>query len=406
MKWILFGVIFVSYMVFISAAVEISETMPNPEGADDASQPVGEWVELYNNGQEPLNLTGYIFKDNHDDHRLPLEGILFSQSYLVIYRDGDRDFSLNNDEDSVRLFSPEGELGDEMRYTSSSEGMSWSKVNGEWQLTNPTPGRENAVLDSTSCDYAIAIVPASLIFSSDIDFTVFVHRLQGTSHPVTIRGTLETVAGRIVKEYAPWTNRTLPTVEEKEYSPNLPSDTYLVRFWLEDVSCEDMNHTNDEANTLIAVRSSSPENESTLSIERLSLGKDNKTMWGDALPVTIHIYKGEESKKTGELYVEKNGKKASPMVKITMPEKYTSYDLTVPLTLDTNCGTSFPDGTAKVILEAFGQQVEASFVVGGINSKDCSTSEEPKTRQQKESSASKREPSSKLTYTLPELSKT
>ena len=107
-------------------------------------------------------------------------------------------------------------------------------------------------------------------------------------------------------------------------------------------------------------------------------------MWGDALPVTIHIYKGEESKKTGELYVEKNGKKASPMVKITMPEKYTSYDLTVPLTLDTNCGTSFPDGTAKVILEAFGQQVEASFVVGGINSKDCSTSEEPKTRRQEE----------------------
>ena len=235
MKWILFGVIFVSYMVFISAAVEISETMPNPEGADDASQPGGEWVELYNNGQESLNLTGYIIKDNHDGHRLPLEGILFSQSYLVIYRDGDRDFSLNNDEDSVRLFSPEGELGDEMRYTSSSEGMSWSKVNGEWQLTNPTPGRENAVLDSTSCDYAIAIVPASLIFSSDIDFTVFVHRLQGTSHPVTVRGTLETVAGRIVKEYAPWTNRTLPTVEEKEYSPNLPSDTYLVRFWLEDV---------------------------------------------------------------------------------------------------------------------------------------------------------------------------
>ncbi|MEK6901616.1 MAG: lamin tail domain-containing protein [Nanoarchaeota archaeon] len=409
MNRILFCLIFVSSMAYASAVVELTEIVPNPEGADDAHQPQGEWVELYNYGEEPVNLTGYVLKDDHDDHRLPLDAVLSPQSYFVIYRDGDRDFSLNNEGDSVRLFSLGGELIDEMRYNSSPEGMSWSKINGEWQLASPTPKAENTVSTSTSCDYALTLVPASLVFLSDVDFTVFIHRLQGISYPLTVRGTVETVAGKVVKEYAPWTNRTLPATEEKEYSPRLPSGTYLVHFWLEHVSCDDTNRTNDEANILIAVRSSEQENNSTLSIERLSLGKDNTTMWGDALPVTVHIYKGDESKQVGELYAEMNGKKVSPAVKITMPEKYTSYDLTVSLLLDTNCDTSLPDGTAKVILEAFGQQVEMPFTVERTNPKYCPSPEKPekpeksKTQKREEPFISQKDTPSKLTYTLPEI---
>ncbi len=411
--FILFGCILTS----VSAVVEITEFIPNPEGADDAPQPGGEWVELYNNGKELFNITGYVLKDNNDNHILSLDGFIPAHSYFVAYRDGDRDFSLNNDDDTVRLFSPEGELVDGKEYASSTEGMSWSKIHGEWRQASPTPGRENIPATPVACDDALSIISSSLIFSSDVEFTVVVHRFQGTAHPVTVRGTIETIDGRVVKEYAPWTNRTLPTMEEKDYSPSLPEGTYLIRFWMEDDSCGDINETNNQDAVLIAVRSSSfslGEN-STLEIERISLGKDNSSRWGDAVPITIHVYKGDESKQTGELYVEIDGKRVSLLAKVSMPKKYTFYDLTLSIQLDTNCKREFPDGIADVVLEAFGQEVRAPFVVAGANDALCQSlpasdsspkqkKEEPSgdgesSRQQSEQG----EQRSKLTFFLPEI---
>ena len=52
------GVIFLLLVVsisFISASIVINEFDPNPLGADAGN----EWVELYNTGSSPVDLTGY-----------------------------------------------------------------------------------------------------------------------------------------------------------------------------------------------------------------------------------------------------------------------------------------------------------------------------------------------------------
>ena len=41
-----------------SGSVCINEVIPNPNGADDANYPNGEWFELYNNGGMDVDLTG------------------------------------------------------------------------------------------------------------------------------------------------------------------------------------------------------------------------------------------------------------------------------------------------------------------------------------------------------------
>ncbi len=106
--------------------VVLNEFVPNPIGDDDAPIPkgsdddTGEWVELYNRGDLPVDVAGWYLYDAYDDHELIIsasnsdnngdtddagETIVPVGGFLVVYRNGDSDFSLNNSGDEeVRLF--------------------------------------------------------------------------------------------------------------------------------------------------------------------------------------------------------------------------------------------------------------------------------------------------------------
>lgn len=79
-----------------------------------------DWFEIYNNGNEELDLTGWIFKDGHPAHQytFPDNTILMPGAYLVVARDseaftafyptisnviGSFDFSLGNSGDKISL---------------------------------------------------------------------------------------------------------------------------------------------------------------------------------------------------------------------------------------------------------------------------------------------------------------
>ncbi|MBS3117619.1 lamin tail domain-containing protein [Candidatus Woesearchaeota archaeon] len=126
----------------------ISEFLANPEGADNAPAPDGEWVELYNDGPVPINLLGVVLKDSFDTHQLIISDvhvhgslIISPFSYLVIYRNGDGDFSLNNDGlENVRLFDPNGNLLDDVSYGDTLEGSSWTFIGNGWVQASPSLG--------------------------------------------------------------------------------------------------------------------------------------------------------------------------------------------------------------------------------------------------------------------------
>jgi len=134
--------------------------MPDPVGDDDALMPEGEWVELRNLGDADVNASGWVLYDSDDAHELYItstntdtgNAIIPSNGWLVVYRDGDSDFSLNQGADEVRLYDgypvEESDLIDKTNYTYSNENISWARIpdgTGTFKESEPTPGKTNEI---------------------------------------------------------------------------------------------------------------------------------------------------------------------------------------------------------------------------------------------------------------------
>ncbi|MDD5152493.1 MAG: TasA family protein [Candidatus Pacebacteria bacterium] len=144
----------------IGKAVVLNEVLPNPTGLDDAPMPGGEWVELYNNSNVSFDLNGWYIYDSTDVGEVPVDNAhtgsgttIASHGFLVVYRNGDGDFILNNDADSIRLFTNRISLGgvlvDSYSWTTEKpEGFSYARIPdgvGAWVDPIPTPGTSNKV---------------------------------------------------------------------------------------------------------------------------------------------------------------------------------------------------------------------------------------------------------------------
>ncbi len=126
----------------------ISEFLPDPIGEDRAPRPGGEWVELYNYGEEALDLRGLLLQDKRNmtvtisDVHLDTP-VLAPSTYGVVYLNGQ--LLLNNEGlEFVRLATSTKVL-DETSYSFSQEGLSWSKDLEEdvFTLAHPTPSAEH-----------------------------------------------------------------------------------------------------------------------------------------------------------------------------------------------------------------------------------------------------------------------
>jgi len=151
--------------------VVINEFLPNPIGSDDALMPAGEWIELFNKDTKTIELTGWYLTDADADHKLPItiansvssnpatSGLsLAPGEYLVVFRNGDSDFSLNNDKwgDAIHLWSKYHIVVDEHTYTwllgdTIYENKSFARIpdgSANWIDPVPTPGEPNRLSES------------------------------------------------------------------------------------------------------------------------------------------------------------------------------------------------------------------------------------------------------------------
>ena len=140
--------------------LSISEFLPDPEGDDIAPMPSGEWVEIYNSGSAALSLEGLILYDSSNNEMYitktnTIDGtIIPPNGYMVVYRNSEGDFSLNNDGyEELKFYDRNENLLDSISYSDSSEGSSFAKANGIWQKTKPTPGSENVNYSDSSQSY-------------------------------------------------------------------------------------------------------------------------------------------------------------------------------------------------------------------------------------------------------------
>jgi len=137
--------IFLDYSV-----IKINEFLPNPEGDDDASMPSGEWIEVYNSGEQSLDLLGFKIKDESgkellfDNTHVKDSTIIQPESFLIVYVNGKYGFLNNEGSEKLILTDFKDKSLDEITYSESKEGLSWSKINDEWRMTPPTLGMKNS----------------------------------------------------------------------------------------------------------------------------------------------------------------------------------------------------------------------------------------------------------------------
>ena len=359
--------------------LEITEVMVDPLGDDFALKPFGEWIELHNSGPVTLSLAGLVLYDSDDHHELYLTNSntnsleLCPGCYTIVYRDGDSDFDLSKIQDQVKLFTgypvAEHKLIDEVSFSQAVEGMSYSQFVEGWFKVGPTSGTEN--IYTSGCDWGLDLELNTSIFESDVDFQLRVSRLVGLSQKITVRGLISDVFGNEIKDYSPWTNKIVLNTASNSYSPNLKEGVYEIKFWLENMTCQDNNLGNNLAKRLIAINPAPPNKTSTLEIERSYLGNDHKVEWGDQFTVKINIYKGNETRYSVQTWVEKEGVKISSVSKISLLDGYTAYPLTIHIQLIPNCNQKISSGQATVVVEGLGLRSEQEITLQGVDQNIC-----------------------------------
>ncbi|MBW2963407.1 lamin tail domain-containing protein [Candidatus Woesearchaeota archaeon] len=364
-------------------ALQISEFLPDPIGGDDAAKPWGEWIEIYNPTETPMDLDGLVFYDKDDDHELYIVDttttsgtIIQAGSYLVIYRNEDSDFALNNDGyEEVRLADGypinSSNLIDSVSYSGSVEGMSWSKIEGGWYKSLATPGSENARVNG--CDWEIKVLPWEPIvgLGEEINFDVVVKRNYGEPAIVTVNGTIEDFFGKTVKTYVPWTDEDITTSRTKVYTPNLGDDVYKISFRITELDCQDNDLSNNIDSKVIVVNPKYKIFDSSLEIEEIYLGNDDEAEWGDRIRVKVNIYKGDETKYSVQLYAEKDGEIISKRTKTSVFDKFTNYTLTLPVQLEPNCDGYYRDGKYDLVLEGLDKEDKVDFRIEGKDKELC-----------------------------------
>jgi hypothetical protein len=117
---------------FGKTKIFISEILPNPDG-DDLE---GEFVEIYNASDFPVNLTDWMLDDmegGSKPYKLKDDNnIIEAGNYFIINRT-ESGVILNNSYDQVRLIDSNNNLVDEVEYRSTFNGKSYVKnENGDW----------------------------------------------------------------------------------------------------------------------------------------------------------------------------------------------------------------------------------------------------------------------------------
>ena len=136
-------------------AVRISEVMAsNKSTLADQKGGFGDWLELFNAGDQPVQLEGFLLRCGKGEWTFP-QRILQPGEYLVVFCDrsdaivGEElhtDFAISAEGEKIRLFSADGVQQDSFPPTAMGEDVSACKDGEESILLSlwPTPGYENS----------------------------------------------------------------------------------------------------------------------------------------------------------------------------------------------------------------------------------------------------------------------
>ena len=142
--------------------VLINEVMPNPFSTDSKPAPDGEWIELYNNGTDSVNLTGwsliaggFSIIDINEDSRPNAtdDNILQPDGYMLVWRNGST-FRMGNAAEQLALRDAFDRTVDMVTWIADNqtiEGIAYVRSEGNvmTKADIPTPGESNTFPEYT-----------------------------------------------------------------------------------------------------------------------------------------------------------------------------------------------------------------------------------------------------------------
>ncbi len=150
MKIRLLLILFIVFTSFIATSqsstavncegIKINELLPNPAGVDTNK----EWIELYNCSSDTVNIEGWYIIDKANGKQVLSKYYLEPDEFYLFYTT----ISLNQTDETIGLYTKEGNLMDYISYSSSVEEKSLSRIPdgiGDLQITIQTPGERNFV---------------------------------------------------------------------------------------------------------------------------------------------------------------------------------------------------------------------------------------------------------------------
>ena len=142
-----------------SGALVINEVCPDPKvGIPDEDGEIVDWVELKNNTDSPISLTGYYLSDKENKPtkwRFPDGATIPANGYYLVYCSGKdklqengvphTNFSISAERESIVLSDSYGRLVDRVSIENVPEDYSYGRSDtGEWKLFElSTPGQPN-----------------------------------------------------------------------------------------------------------------------------------------------------------------------------------------------------------------------------------------------------------------------
>ncbi|MBM3199734.1 hypothetical protein FJZ53_02265 [Candidatus Woesearchaeota archaeon] len=380
----------------VKAEVLITEIMANPLADED----LNEWVELYNNSTEFIDMKGWSFGDDKDNDTLKGglyngEGtIIPSQGYAILTDSNTRVYNnfnvssetiklycdddtlgngLRNSGETVWLYSPSRDAVQEVTYQETGEGLSYSLIGDNWTESEPTPGYGDIAQEEvikTGCDWKVEIL-TNLTFINDPEFEILVSKVYGEKNNLTLNRRIKDVFGGTVKEYGPLEVEDALNYRTYKYSPNLKSNNAYVIEANINSDCDTIPE-NDKAQQVIFVQGEKAKEESTLEITQVyDLGQDKTASWGQTIKARLKVYKGNTNKKAIDIWTENGKEKASKQASISLEDKYTTTEITIPLQLKPNCDKKLKDGEYRIIAEGLDLEADKKITIKGENKETC-----------------------------------
>lgn len=395
----------------VSANILINEIMYDPAGLDTDR----EWIEIYNNGA-CTNLSNYKLYENSMDHRLKLINgtftlcnneyaviadnyINFSQEYNFTGNLYDSAFSLSNTNETL-VIKNATTIFDNVTYynTQGAEGngKSLCKTLTSFIECEPTPGRENIFIQPPSLEVLQineffpnpegddnAPMPGGEFVeiynpnSYDLDLTNY--KLYDEYGHMIIITDVNTLSGTIIKSndyLAIYMNGFFGLLNNEGYeSIKLYNNNNQLIDTVTYASAEEALSWS-KVNNVWNVRMPSPNEEnnqeepiykSSLEINNIYVGTDNKAKFGDNLRARINVYKGNTTKNSVKLYIPDLTKET----RVNLYNKFTNYTLTLSVQIEPNCNENIKNGKYNLILKGLDQETQKEIEIEGITSSLC-----------------------------------